>query len=405
MINLDKIIKFKNCLCENIKIINEKVSKRKRKLNFKDILFYSVYKNGNNYSYETTNSHLKFLNIAETTKQTLSKRRKSIDPLYFKQLNDELINFIYKNDKDRRFIAIDGSKINLDAKFGKQDIYKLSKNKNYSTALISSIYDVNKRMPINYEIYKSFNEREALVDQLNYFKKGDVAIMDRGYYSKILLEKFINIGVDPIFRIPKGLTIVKTFIDLNKDDYVFDFEINHQKIIKFRIIKYKINKEMYYIGTTLINKQVYTLLNIINLYKKRWTVETDFKYSKYNLSLESLSSKSTNLIKQDIYVHNFILIFESFIRNSYFIDDNEKFKMNTTNALVTIVNKILYKLLYKKFTKKVKKLLMKIIKIIVNIKTVIKNNRHYVRLRKKPASKWCQNAIKLYNKYASKKKK
>ena len=62
---------------------------------------------------------------------------------------------------------------------GKNNDLKLSANKNYSTALVSSLYDIKINMPINYGIFKSFNEREALNEQFEYFKENDVAIMDR----------------------------------------------------------------------------------------------------------------------------------------------------------------------------------------------------------------------------------
>ena len=79
--------------------------------------------------------------------------------------------------------------------------------------------------------------------------------------------------------------------------------------------------------------------------------------------------------------------------------------MSTVNSLDIIVNKLLYLFMYNKMTKKIKIKVRKLISIIINSKTKIKNNRHYPRLRKKPASKWCLNGIKLFNKYKYKKKK
>ena len=50
--NIDKIKTFQKILNNNIKNINNKIIKRNRKIDFKDIIYGSIYKSINNTSYE-----------------------------------------------------------------------------------------------------------------------------------------------------------------------------------------------------------------------------------------------------------------------------------------------------------------------------------------------------------------
>jgi len=50
--NIDKIKSFQKILNNNIKNINNKIVKRNRKINFKDIIYGSIYKTINNTLYD-----------------------------------------------------------------------------------------------------------------------------------------------------------------------------------------------------------------------------------------------------------------------------------------------------------------------------------------------------------------
>jgi len=52
IVNFDKIKTFQKILNTDIKNINNKIIKRNRKINFKDILYSSIYKAINNTSYD-----------------------------------------------------------------------------------------------------------------------------------------------------------------------------------------------------------------------------------------------------------------------------------------------------------------------------------------------------------------
>ena len=99
--NFDKIKMFQKILNNNIKNINNKIIKRNRKIDFKDIIYGSIYKCINNTSYEDVtykiNKNFINKNINQTiTKNYFIKKRNDIPNEYFLNINDSFINFIYK---------------------------------------------------------------------------------------------------------------------------------------------------------------------------------------------------------------------------------------------------------------------------------------------------------------------
>lgn len=198
------------------------------------------------------------------SKIAIIKKRNKIESKYFQLVVDNLYEHINKNTFNRR-IAIDGSKINL-LRCNKKD-YKESRNKNYTTALISSVYDVDKLVPINYKISNSFSERGLLKEQLKYFKKGDIGIMDRGYYSKEMVNMFQSNGCHFIIRLAKTNLYSKQIKSGNQNDILVDhFNGSKQKL---RLINFKNNKDDYFLLTDLIGPK-YSFSYLRESYKMRW---------------------------------------------------------------------------------------------------------------------------------------
>lgn len=342
-----QILYFKKIIIDTINKINNKVKNRDRKISLKDVIYYSSYLIGNNISYSLTNIHLGHKNILDVSDGALIKKRNLIHSKYFKEVNDELLKYIYKNKKNRT-LAVDGSRIALLKSLSEYD-YRLSRTGNYCSVLISSLIDIENEILINYNLCKHKNERLALREQFEYLQENDILIMDRGYFSYELLYDLHIMKIKPIFRLASNLKIYDTINNCNTDTLIITIKVNNLEI-KLRLIKYNIGYEIYCLATTIYDKTV-------NYFKQsywgRWKTEINFRSSKYNLSLVELKSKTERKIKQDVYIHNFISII-----SSYFQHMLEKelyglnYKLNTKNFLSTTINNLLYYLLYKKATKK-----------------------------------------------------
>ncbi len=363
--------------------LNSKTSTRERKVSFKDIVYFLSYKNNRNLSYDITNSFLKYKNVLDVTKSAIIKKISNVDYFYFELLNQNLLDFIY-GDYKQRYIAVDGSGINLNATLNK-DGFKLDNNGNYCTALLSCLYDVDKEMVINYTISNSSDERFVLKRQLKYVEAGDVLLMDRGYFSKELFRALVGRDINVVFRLVSSLAIVKKHLSGNCSEKIININIDGT-VIKFKLIKYQLNGNDYFLGTTLTDQ---TMNFLMDLYWKRWKIETNFRHAKYDLSLKDIVSKEIGRVKQDIAIHNLIFILGSFFENIAMRNLNcDKYKINRKNSL-KFVNKLLHALFYGKSRKKGIDKILRILSIIGDTVTLIQKNRHYKRIRKNPkGSKW-----------------
>jgi hypothetical protein len=322
-------------------------------------------------------------NIIDVSKVSLIKKRDSINFVYFKKICNEILNFIYKDHDKQRIIGVDGTYIPLSIELKKYGFTTSNKN-TYCIGLVSSLFDLNDEVLINYRLCKNHNEREGLLKQIKYLRSGDTLIMDRGYYSKNLLFLLNKMKIKVIFRMTINNLMIKKIIEKGQTSMNIIIVYNNESI-KFRIITYQINGKNYFLGTTIMNHKVNYFKN---LYWKRWKVEINFRESKYVLSLNNISSKNENKVRQDIYIHNILFLLNSFVKNHIQKGlSNDKF-INSKDSFHLIVNNILYLILYKKMTvstiNKIKKICLCL------LKAPIKNvpDRNYKRVRIKPIDKW-----------------
>ena len=224
--DIKKIKDLQKILNDKIKDINNKIIIRDRKINFKEILYGSIYKCINNSSYQDVSSKINLMFINKNINTTITKtafinKRNNIDNKYFLDINNSIIDHIFKNDKKQKIYGVDGSFINLFKSFNKDGFMCASSNNSYCQGIISCLYDIGNKMPINYFLLKTRDEREAFRNQLKYLKNGDIVIFDRGYYSYDLVEKLKNMNVNYIFRLKINKKEVQ-YMKKNKiEDYKF----------------------------------------------------------------------------------------------------------------------------------------------------------------------------------------
>lgn len=357
--NIDNIITF----CHFFKsIINELSNEINTKvLTFREILYCCLYMNGCSCSYSLANINMYLHDIIDVTDTTLKLARDEVDFKHFKKINNMLLNFIYLSDNKQRIIGVDGTYIQLPIEL-KDYGFNVSENNTYCIALVSSVYDISNDMLINYRLHKRNDERAALMKQMNYLRKGDILIMDRGYYSKKLLSALVEKGIEVVFRMQVSSLLIKELIKKGQESMKTSINYN-DKEIAIRIITYKINDVDYYLLTTIMN---HTPAYFKELYWQRWNLETNFRESKYVLSMNNILSRSENKVQQDIYSHSILFLvlsyFKKCIQESLPLD---KF-INSKNLMYLVVEKILYIIMYKKITKKTKKNLKKYANRFIN---------------------------------------
>lgn len=386
--NIDKIKKFQKILNSNIKNINNKIIKRNRKIDFKDIIYGSIYKIVNNTSYEdvTVQINKNFINKNinnKVTKSAFIQKRNDIPNEYFLNINNSFINYIYENIKKPRIIAVDGSFLNLYKSFDKYGYEYASDNKSYCKAIISCLYDIENKIPINYYLFKKRDERDAFKEQIKYLRKGDTVIFDRGYFSYDIIDILNKKSINYIFRLKYNKKEVQLMKNNNLNEYIFK-----NKNIDFKVVNYRVkdSDEDYYLFTNLIYKSIDDLKD---LYWKRWKVELHFKESKYNLSLNNINLKTENSLKQEIYIHNLLFILYYFLN----IDNNNliktKYKINNKTGIKIFSENIIYLLIFQKLTNSCFQKIKKFFDLIlINVIYIAEIRSKFERKRKRPYGKW-----------------
>ena len=67
------------------------------------------------------------------------------------------------------------------------------------------MYDVNTHIVHDFAITKSFSERDRELEHIEKLEENDILIMDRGYFSYLLLRKIVDQKAHGLFRIQGNL--------------------------------------------------------------------------------------------------------------------------------------------------------------------------------------------------------
>lgn len=71
--------------------------------------------------------------------------------------------------------------------------------------------------------------------------------------------------------------------------------------ISFRLVRFPISETTYEVLMTNLDRDMFPVQKLKELYHMRWGIETSFRELKYALSLTNLHSKKVNFIMQEIF--------------------------------------------------------------------------------------------------------
>lgn len=221
--------------------------------------------------------------------------------------------------------AIDGSSYNLPAtdeirkEFDPESGLNHPGKGHYPKCLVSTAYDVFRRLPIARSIVKdNGSERDEARSFIPLIPSGGVILFDRGYpgyeFIKDLIKSYSGFF---IFRSPGSSTFpaIISFLASNKDEDIIWINPTHSyrvhlgmkmwrqaKPIKLRVIKLvSPDRTVSVLLTNLRNSEAFSRDNITNLYFRRWEVETHYRNEKTVLDIEKFHGKSPNSIRQELF--------------------------------------------------------------------------------------------------------
>ncbi len=327
---------------------------------------------------------MKTFQLTHYSKQAFSWARLNLKWTAFIFLNDELVKDFYADDdykkyKGRIFLAVDGFSLSLPnvEKLGKQfgrPSNQTGKGPNPIAACIA-LYDILNELVISSSIRRNKTSERKMaengIDKMLTLIPNNkyLLVADRGFPSIGMLFYLASKNIDFVIRnqcpflkefndvyesksndLTKTVVVDNDRFNLNKD-YANAFnELNRQ--IKLRMVKVEIGKNNFeYLITNLLDEPEFSALELKEIYRKRWSIETDIKRKKVLFELENFASKTSFRIKQEFYAKILILNFSNMMINDM-EEDLQKEKNDTSFKINrNIAYGIIKKTILKTFTR------------------------------------------------------
>ena len=251
----------------------------------------------------------------------MCKARPKVDETVFQQFHAEILRCADQPGPawlGHRVFAVDGSKLNLPRPLRDAGYTTPSEQAHYPQGLLSCLYRLQSRLPVDFDLVAHANERLAALAHLPALEPRDVVVYDRGYYSFELLCAHRERGLHAVFRIRrKAGKALDRFIDSKKTDKVCAIlpgrdalrELSRKhpgkrwRPLPLRLVKYTRGATEYVLGTTLLDSRRYRVAALADLYHARWGVEELYKVSKQFLEVDQFHGRSERLVKQELFAH------------------------------------------------------------------------------------------------------
>jgi len=368
---------------------------------------------------------------AAVHRSSISKARKKLPWQVFEDLSNKAASLAYDVlPQDPKYLwhgmsvyAFDGSKYDLPAteqirkEFDSKSGLNHSGKGHYPQCLVSTAYDVFRRLPVGRTVSSiaNGNEREDAKTLINrHIPPGNILCFDRGYpsYEFILwLQSFYDGHF--LFRCPGSNTFpaVEEFLESEEQEAIIKIEpskkysqklpIDQRSVLQsVKVRAVRMESPDGTISVLLTSLSDVTKINreeLVDLYFRRWEVEVYYRDEKTFLEIEKFHSRTPDGIRQELYA---IMVMALISRMLMFIADEtadgKKWESEPQfkNAIMTIASDMAV------FVSKDPLLTVEIFEEIL---TEIRRVRYYwakkprpsqPRVCKRPLNKWAEAKIK-----------
>ena len=276
------------------------------------------------------------------TKQALSKAKEHLNPEVFRKLNEIYVNTFYeflnecKTLKGYFIFAMDGTGLNIPNSKENKDFFGFSTNQQGKSkrpvANCSILYDILNGIIVNGVISPYHVSEKAMAEeQIRYIKrlselknKKIIILFDRIYSSIKLMSLLRENNIDFIMRSKvlynKETEKASKFSDYDKtrtiklEKHVYNKipwldkilrKTNYQVDMRICTGKFSDNETGVFI--TSLSSEKFNREEIVELYRDRWKVETQFRYMKETGEFENFACKRVNLVLQEFFCRIYTL--------------------------------------------------------------------------------------------------
>lgn len=315
---------------------------------------------------------LPFLNVKPVTGAAFSLARYKIDLSFFKDLNKILVNFHHEMPlklwKGYQLIAGDGSTVSLPPSRQIKEYFGIHSSNddgiNNCLAQVFMFYDVCTDLVIDGRISKMEDAEKTLLKYclVDLPVTKAIFLLDRGFGHFHLCKLFLNQKRDFCIRISNSCSLFGREVMENMSDDFLTYwkptdkekktgskhELNFEPI-KVRVSKIRLKSgEIEVLVSSLYDIDTYTLVDMKELYRLRWSIEEGYKKLKPKMKLEYFGSRKPDGIFQEFEAHLFMMNLIAIIGNiaqdeveKKCIKRRLKYKYNWQNAYRFIRNKMM----------------------------------------------------------------
>ena len=345
---------------------------------------------------------------APVSASAMCTARAKLDEQVFKQLHAQILRQYNHSGvacqwNGHRIFAVDGSRINLPRRLIKHGYRTPSDNAHYPQGLLSCLYQLKSKIPVDFDLVTHGDERQLARTHLASLCEGDVVVYDRGYFSYAMLHAHAQRNIHPILRIKtKASSVTDAFIDGPSTDEVLTIMPTQAALlahgqcqpIALRLVKYTVAGTTYILGTTLFERKKYSIKQLSDVYHSRWGIEELYKISKRLMSIEDFHGQTERGVKQELFAH-FVLITLTRIFSNRSEDqfnsngtENEPspIRANFKNCLITVARNIEGLLMQQAAL--LSDTINRIVASISSCRQKVRPQRSYDRRSRKPIGKW-----------------
>lgn len=397
--------------------MNEHDFTRNSKLGYETLIKLILSRTGKTITNEINNYYSE-LDILEhsISKQSVFQARQKLNPFVFRYLNQEMIKYFYANYDVKKLkgyipLAIDGTVLEMPLNEETTSLFGITqstKSPTKTSPRCSGVYDVINHVYLDFmvnhwktsEIPMAYEQIKIVKDMLKC--KKCIFLADRYYGATDLFLYLNSIDCNYCFRGKKNF--YKYYLDETKEDdivhipldekWIKRLKIEEAKVIAsetkelvIRVVRFKkleitnnSKDEEEIILFTNLPKDEFSRKEIIDLYGKRWAIETGYGILKTKLEFERVTSEKITIILQDIYsqiiVHNQILLLKNIADERINRTDKYEYQTNINN-LIGLFRKWLPIILNK--LKILPRIISMIINKIIKNKEPIRKNRLFPR--------------------------
>lgn len=230
----------------------------------------------------------------------------------------------------RRVVVVDGTGISMpDTSENQEQWPQISSQKTgcgFPTMRVCSCFSLQTGGLLSYRIgSKKSHELPLLRKQYDTFKKNDIFLGDKGFCSYYDVAELKKKSVDSVITLArrKPVQASKAIKVLGDNDLLISWNkpVYNKRLSYSREAWEKLPEELvlrqirvvvtepgfrvkeFYIVTTLLDEEAYTVTDLIGLYLRRWDVELFFRDIKTTMGMDVLRCLSPDMIKKEILMH------------------------------------------------------------------------------------------------------